>query len=235
MDEMFEKLGERGTMLRLDPDVTPKMFHFAVISEAEVALLRQIKQVYRQGRVKRIEPGAMHFANETAQVPEQTLFIDCTATAVPFEARGNVRPFFDGDTITLQLMQTPFVPYSAALAAFIEANFETDEEKKSLCPPAPLKASKDNKTYAVMTNLIRPGNLSIESRFGTVKASFSAPNCVRLPIPPFTGTIGLGYMLNGYEAARSFEKHFGDWGCERAPANAGSRSARWCAARPRSV
>lgn len=159
-DEMFEKLGERGTMLRIDPDVTPKMFHFAVISEAEVALLRQIKQVYRQGRVKRIERGAMHFANETVQVPEKTLFIDCTATAVPFEARGNVRPFFDGDTITLQLMQTPFVPYSAALAAFIEANFETDEEKNALCPPAPLTDSTDTYPYAVMANLMSTGILS---------------------------------------------------------------------------
>ena len=68
--------------------------------------------------------------------------------------RNNARPFFDGDTITLQLAQVPFVPYSAALAAFLEANFETDEEKNNLVPPAPLTDSTATYPYAVMANLM---------------------------------------------------------------------------------
>ncbi|MBV7266008.1 NAD(P)-binding protein [Erythrobacter ani] len=159
-DEMLAKLGQRGTMLRLDESVTPKMFHFAVISEGEVEMLRRIETVYRQGRVTRIEPGKMHFGDDAIDVPDNTLFIDCTATAVPFEARENVRPFFEGDTITLQLAQTPFVPYSAALAAFLEANFDTDEEKNALCPPAPLTDSTDTYPYAVMANLMSTAILS---------------------------------------------------------------------------
>lgn len=159
-DEMLAKLGERGTMLRIDESVTPKMFHFAVISQGEIDLLRQIKTVYRQGHVKGIEPGKMHFADESVELPEKTLFIDCTATAVPFEQRDNTRPFFGGDTITLQLAQTPFVPYSAALAAFVEANFETDEEKNNLLPPAPLTDTTETYPYAVMANLMSTAILS---------------------------------------------------------------------------
>ncbi|MEL7198305.1 MAG: NAD(P)-binding protein [Pseudomonadota bacterium] len=159
-DEMFAQLGERGVMLRLDPEVTPKMFHFAVISEAEVALLKGITQVHRQGRVTRIAPGEMHFGETVVNVPDNTLFIDCTASAVPFEARGNTRPFFDGDTITLQLAQAPFVPYSAALAAFVEVNFETDAEKNNLLPPAPLTDTTDTYPYAVMANLMSTAILS---------------------------------------------------------------------------
>ncbi|MEO0463088.1 MAG: NAD(P)-binding protein [Pseudomonadota bacterium] len=159
-DEMFAELGKRGTMLRIDEDVTPKMFHFAVISRGEVDMLRQIETVYRQGRVSRIEPGAMHFASETVAVPETTLFIDCTASAVPFDVRDTGRPFFQGDTITLQLAQVPFVPYSAALAAFLEANFETDEEKNALVPPAPLTDTTDAYPYAVMANLMSTAILS---------------------------------------------------------------------------
>lgn len=166
-DEMFAELGKRGTMLRIDESVTPKMFHFAVISEAEVALLRQIETVYRQGHVKRIEPGAMHFADETVVVPENTLFIDCTATAVPFEVRENTGPFFNGDRITLQLAQVPFVPYSAALAAFIEANFETDDEKNALVPPAPLTDSTDTYPYAMMANLMSTAILSNNEKTNT--------------------------------------------------------------------
>ncbi|MEL6237859.1 MAG: NAD(P)-binding protein [Pseudomonadota bacterium] len=159
-EEMFDELGKRGTMLRLDESVTPTMFHYAVISEGEVALLRQIESVYRQGHVTKIEPGAMHFANESVELPHNTLFINCTATAVPFSVRDETRPFFDGNTITLQLAQAPFVPYSAALAAFIEANFETDEEKNALVPPAPLTDSTADYPYAVMANLMSTAILS---------------------------------------------------------------------------
>ncbi len=159
-DEMMRKLGERGVMLRIDENVMPKMFHFAVISPGEIDLMRQITQVYRQGRVTKIEPGKMHFGDEVVGLPENTLFIDCTATAVPFDVRDDTRPFFDGDRITLQLVQTPFVPYSASLAAFLEANFETDAEKNALCPPAPLTDSTDTYPYAVMANLMSTGILS---------------------------------------------------------------------------
>ncbi|MCK0127294.1 NAD(P)-binding protein [Erythrobacter sp. F6033] len=159
-DEMFAELGKRGTMLRIDESVTPKMFHFAVMSEAEVDLLRSIKTVYRQGRVSKIEDGAMHFGDEAVEVPANTLFIDCTASAVPFEARDKTRKFFDGDTITLQLVQAPFVPYSAALGAFLEANFETDDERNALCPPAPLTDTTDTYPYAVMANLMSTAILS---------------------------------------------------------------------------
>lgn len=159
-DEMFAQLGERGTMLRIDPDVTPSMFHYAVISEAEVDLLRKVTRVHRGRRVTAIEPGALVFGKERAEVPENTLFIDCTARAVPFEKASDLRPFFDGDTITLQLAQTPFVPYSAALAAFIEANFETDAEKNALTPPAPLTDTTQTYPYAVMANLMSTAILS---------------------------------------------------------------------------
>ena len=159
-DEMFAKLGERGTMLRIDERVTPKMFHFAVISEAEVALLRQITKVHRNKRVTALEADAMVFGEERVDMPEGTLFINCTASAVPFEQRDKTQPFFDGDTITLQLVQSPFVPYSAALAAFIEANFDTDEEKNNLTPPAPLTDSTDTYPYAMMANLMSTAILS---------------------------------------------------------------------------
>jgi hypothetical protein len=158
--EMMAKLGERGVMLRIDESVEPTMFHFAVISPGEIALLRQITQVYRQGHVKRIAPGEMHFADEVVSLPENTLFVDCTASAVPTGVHREVKKFFDGDVITLQLAQVPMVPYSAALAAFVEANFDSDGEKNNLLPPAPLTDSSHTYPYAVMSNLMSTGILS---------------------------------------------------------------------------
>ncbi len=169
-DEMFAKLDQRGTMLRIDPEVTPKMFHFAVISETEVEMLRQISEVYRQGRVTAIGPDAMHFADETVAVPDNTLFIDCTASAVPFENRLNTRPFFADDVITIQLAQSPFVVYSAALAAFVEANFDDDMEKNALCPPSPLTDTTDTYPYAVMANLMSTAILSANDKVNAFNA-----------------------------------------------------------------
>lgn len=159
-DEMFAKLGARATMLRIDESVTPKMFHFAVISEAEVALLQQITSVHREKRVTALEPAAMVFGEERVEMPEGTLFVDCTASAVLFEQRYKGRPVFDGDTITVQLAQAPFVPYSAALAAFIEVNFDTDQEKNNLLPPAPLTDTTNTYPYAMMANLMSTAILS---------------------------------------------------------------------------
>jgi hypothetical protein len=163
-DEMFAMLGERGTMLRIDPDVTPKMFHYAVISEGEIELLRRITRVHRGKRATAVEPDALLFGDERAEMPTATLFVDCTATAVPFHALENKRPFFDNDRITLQLAQVPFIPYSAALAAFVEANFETDAEKNNLLPPAPLTDSTDTYPYAVMANLMSTAILSANEK-----------------------------------------------------------------------
>ncbi|MFU7527520.1 NAD(P)-binding protein [Qipengyuania sp. ASV99] len=169
-DEMFAKLGARGTMLRIDESVTPKMFHFAVISEGEIALLRQITRIHRGKRVTALEPGAIHFGDERAEVPADALFVDCTATAVPFEARANQRPFFEPGRITLQLAQSPFVPYSAALAAFLEVNFDNDQDRNNLVPPAPLTDSTDTYPYAVMANLMSTAILSANDKTNAFNA-----------------------------------------------------------------
>ncbi len=163
-DEMFAKLGKQGIMLRIDPDVTPSMFHYAVISEGEVEMLSTIKSVYRQGRVTKIAPGRMEFGDASADVPENTLFIDCTATAVPFSVRDKVGPMFDGDRIKLQLVQVPFVPYSAALAAFAEVHFDDDATRNNLLPPGPLTDTTATYPYALMVNLMSTGTLAANEK-----------------------------------------------------------------------
>ena len=56
------------------------------------------------------------------------------------------------------------MPYSAALGAFLEANFDTDEEKNNLVPPAPLTDSTDTYPYAVMANLMSTAILSANEK-----------------------------------------------------------------------
>lgn len=129
---LFHQLERDGAMLRIDTDVEPEMFHYATISEGEVERLRMIENVVRKGRVQQIEPGRMVLARGEETVPENTLFIDCTASAVSPKP---VHPQWEEGKITLQLLHVPLVTLNAAVSAFIEANFETDEEKNALCKP----------------------------------------------------------------------------------------------------
>ncbi|GAB5413470.1 MAG: NAD(P)/FAD-dependent oxidoreductase [Congregibacter sp.] len=156
--ELNRHLGEQDYYLRIDPEVQPEMFHFAVISRGEIELLRQVKKVIRDGHVQTIEPGKLVFAHSEVAVPAHTLFIDCTATAVPFSVRDeNQGPIFRGDSIVLQPLQTPLVVLSAAIAAFIEAHFDDDETRNSLATPAPLTDSPSTFAYSQMINMLNRG------------------------------------------------------------------------------
>lgn len=159
-EEVFEHLGAGGYMLRIDPDVTPEMFHYAVISEGEIALLRRITQVIRKGRVTRIAKGNLHFGEVLHPVPEDALFIDCTARAVPFSTQDNAGPQFRGDTIVLQPVTVPLVTLSAALTAFLEAHWDDDATKNQLARSAPLTDTPGTYPYAFMMNLMNRGTWS---------------------------------------------------------------------------
>ncbi len=159
--EMMRMLGEQGHYLRIDPDVEPEMFHFAVISESEVEQLRRIKNVIRNGRVQKIEPGRLHFDGSSVDVPKDSLFIDCTARAVPFSvSEGRQKPLFEDGLITLQPLHVPLVTFSAALTAFLETNFPDDAARNALAIPGPLTDTPASFPLSFATNMMNRGNWS---------------------------------------------------------------------------
>jgi len=119
VDEYCAEMEARGVWHRIDPNVTPTKFHAAVCSPREVALLAGIQDVVRMGHVTKVENGKMTLQNGTVEVPQNSLYIDCTASAGV--VMGKQPPVFDGDTINLNLIR-PFQPlFGAALIAFLEA------------------------------------------------------------------------------------------------------------------
>ncbi|WFL76070.1 NAD(P)/FAD-dependent oxidoreductase [Altererythrobacter arenosus] len=156
-DEWMRLLGEQGYYLKIDEDSEPEMFHYATISQGEVDILRRIKNVIRKGRVTSIERGKLIFGEDAVELPDNTLFIDCTATAVPFRARRNDRPVFDGDTITLRPLHIPLVTFSATVAAFLEANFDDDATRNALAQPGPLTDTPATFPYAFMVTMMNRG------------------------------------------------------------------------------
>jgi hypothetical protein len=134
VNEVFERLEAAGVMLRIYPDQQPTMFHYATISEGEVAELQRITDVVRLGRVHSISADTMALERGAVRVAPNTLFIDCTASAV--EIRPPL-PIFDGNRITPQLVRVPQPAFSAALVAYVEAHYPDDAAKNAFCRTVP--------------------------------------------------------------------------------------------------
>ena len=150
-EDLFMRLEACGVMLRIDPDATPSMFHYATISQGEVDILRQIKNVVRMGHVETIDKDGMTLKDGSYPMPAETLYIDCTATAVE---RRPVVPQFQDDLITLQMIRVPQPAFSAALSAFLEVTYVDDETKNRLGQPIPLPDGIDTYAAATMVNMM---------------------------------------------------------------------------------
>jgi hypothetical protein len=150
-DEIFLHLEKHGHMLRLDQSSLPSKFHFPTISQIEVDLLRKIEHVIKIGRVSLIEPGVLHGLDGDAEVPEDSLFIDCTATAA---TRQKVTPIWEGERITPGILQVPLVSLSASVAGFIEATFDTNEAKNALAIPIQMTDTPGDYPQAMLGNVM---------------------------------------------------------------------------------
>ncbi len=133
--DLFDRLEAAGVLMRLDTDVRPSMFHGATVSKDEVKLLRTIKHVVRKGRVKSINDGNIVFSGSSVPMPNNTLYIDCSARAVPVTES---YPVFNGDTICVQTVRSYQPVFSAAFIAHIEAKYDDEKVKNDICGLVPL-------------------------------------------------------------------------------------------------
>ncbi len=131
-EDFADRMEAAGVWLRLDPNHRPAFFHGATISEHELKMLRGIAQIVRLGRVQAISRGRMELAAGAYDVPEEAIFVDCTASAARRQPR---QPIFQQDRIVMQPVRFPWICMSAALIAWVEAHVETDKEKNALARP----------------------------------------------------------------------------------------------------
>lgn len=132
VDDVFARLEADGLFLRVDTTVTPTMSRGAMVSEAELALLRQIGDVVRGGHVRRIERDRIVFDSGSVPTSPGTLHVHCAAVGL---ARPASRPIFEADRVTLQPLFWGFACFPAALLGVIEASIADTAEKNRVCPP----------------------------------------------------------------------------------------------------
>lgn len=132
VDDVFARLEAEGLFMRVDPTVTATMCRGGLVSEAEMALLRQIGDVQRHGHVRRIERDRIVFERTSVPTSPRTLHVHCAAAGL---ARPPLRPIFEAGRVTIQPMFWGFYCYQAALLGAIEAGIDDDAEKNRICPP----------------------------------------------------------------------------------------------------
>jgi len=134
VDDLFARLADAGSLLRIDESIDPQMYRCAIVSEAELEQLRRIKDVVRMGHVKEIKADRVVLDGGSLPIAASALYIDCTAGGL---GRGDVATIFAGDRITLQTVRTCQPVFSAALIAHVEAAYADDDTRNALCRPIP--------------------------------------------------------------------------------------------------
>ena len=151
IEDMFDRLEACGYFIRIDKNVRPQMFHGATSSLAEVEQLRRIKNVVRMGYVTELTTDEITLERGEIPTTPNTLHVDCSARAV---ANDVLKPVFEGDVITPQMIR-PYQPvFSAAMIAYIELNYETEEDKNRVSRPVPLPNADTDYILFTLASLI---------------------------------------------------------------------------------
>jgi hypothetical protein len=130
--ELFGQLADREQLLRVDEQMTPTMFRAPTMSVAELALLRQVTNVVRLGRVHRIEQSRIVLEHGTVPTSVGALHVHCAASGASLAPALTI---FEPGRITLQCIRTGLQPFNAALTAYVEIARDDIAEKNRLCPP----------------------------------------------------------------------------------------------------
>lgn len=134
VDDLFARLEAAGRLVRIDPAAPATMYRGTMLSAGELSALRKIGDVVRLGRVRRIEADRIVFDRGDAPAGKNTVHVDCTAFGLN---NSPATPIFQPGRIVLQQVRHLSPCFNAALAGFVEAHRDDDQEKNRLCPPNP--------------------------------------------------------------------------------------------------
>ena len=141
IDDLFERLEASGRLVRVDPSRPATMYRGTMLSARELHALRQIGDVVRLGRVRRLEADRIVLERGSIQTGTDVLHVDCTALGLN---NARATPIFQPGRIVLQQVRYLSPAFNAALIAFVEAHRDDDTDKNHLCPPNPYASSIDD-------------------------------------------------------------------------------------------
>ena len=138
LEDLFERLEASGRLARIDQAWPATMYRGTMLSTPELEGLRQIADVVRLGRVRRIEADRIVLERGETTTGPDVLHVDCSALGLN---NAPATPIFQPDRIVLQQVRQLSPCFNAALAGFVEAHRDDDVDKNRLCPPNPYPSS----------------------------------------------------------------------------------------------
>ncbi|HZK05227.1 MAG TPA: hypothetical protein VFC82_05185 [Actinomycetaceae bacterium] len=134
-EDMFFRLEDFGSVLRIDPSVNPTMAKTPTIAQWEIDILCTVENVLRLGHLRRVEPGRLFFATSEVEVAKDAVVVHCAASGLKYRP---VVPIWSEEAITLQPVRAGFPCFGAALTGYVEATRIDDADKNRVCRPSPL-------------------------------------------------------------------------------------------------
>jgi hypothetical protein len=116
--------------------------------------VRQIEDVVRLGRVRRIEADRIVLEQGEVETGPEVLHVDCTALGL---RDAPAVPIFGTDRIVLQQVRHNSPCFNAALVGYVEAHRDDDADKNRLCPPNPYAVGIDDWPRMVSTTWTAEG------------------------------------------------------------------------------
>jgi hypothetical protein len=138
VEDLSERLEASGRLVRIDPSSRATMYRGTMLSARELEAVRQIRDVVRLGRVRRVEVGRLVLEHGQTDTGKDALYVDCTAVGLK-NAPGT--PIFEPGRIILQQVRHLSPSFNAALIGFVEAHRNDDTDKNRLCPSNPYPSS----------------------------------------------------------------------------------------------
>ncbi len=138
LGDLFQRLEEAGRLVRIDPSQPAAMYRSTMLSARELEALRQIGNVVRLGRVRRIEADRIVLERGEVATGPQVLHVDCTARGL---RDAPATPIFGPRQIVLQQVRHGSPTFNAALTGFLEARRDNDGDRNRLCRPNPYPTS----------------------------------------------------------------------------------------------
>lgn len=132
IDDLFARLEACGHLLRLDPSVSPTMYHGATFSVAEGERLRSIDDVVRLGHIHHIGVGEIALEQGTIRTDREQLYVDCSAVGL---CNAPPHPIFEPGRITLQCIGSVHPTFNAAVIGYLEASRGDDQVAKARLAP----------------------------------------------------------------------------------------------------
>lgn len=142
----FLEWERKGKVYRFNEDILPTKFKDATLSKSELALIKNVKRVVRNGRVESIDnEGTIHFAGGRTTMPlpwsssstTDTTFVHCSAGAFNYSKQTKKPPpIFSPHRISVQdVYGTPGFCFVGSIIGKLESlgTKFTDAEKNSMC------------------------------------------------------------------------------------------------------